>query len=365
MVELIKKALRFYVRLRWGIKAPYMSKRIVESFISDYRQRKLPWLEIWSIHHKGFTVSNWIILKLNKSNYKEYLSDIQYFRMHPINGEYSYIIDDKWTLKKLCADTELNKYMPEYYYRVGSNGMVEQLMDCPYINENGTAKAISKLLREKGTLAIKQVAGSLGIGFYKAEFKSGKYLLNEREYSEEEFCNEISKLRDYLITEYLFPHSTLAQFCPYTCNCLRYLAGRTDGKLQMLKSFIRFGTEKSGFVENYNAGGVLCYIDENGCFENGNVIDFESGTNQAINKHPDNGKTLKGKIPEWEEIIAAADKFGKVFPGLMYMGIDFVVTSDERVKVLEINSLTSLDSIQLDSSILDTNAGDFYRELMK
>lgn len=47
------------------------------------------------------------------------------------------------------------------------------------------------------------------------------------------------------------------------------------------------------------------------------------------------------------------------------MGIDFVVTSDERVKVLEINSLTSLDSIQLDSSILDTNAGDFYRELMK
>lgn len=53
-------------------------------------------------------------------------------------------------------------------------------------------------------------------------------------------------------------------------------------------------------------------------------------------------------------------------PQMKYMGFDFVVTDREQVKLLEINSLTSLDSIQLDRSILETENGKwFFSSLMK
>lgn len=363
-MELIRKALRFYTRKRWRIKDPYIAKHLLEDFIDDYKQHKMPYFKIWEVHHRGFTVSDWMFLKLTKYNYRSYLSNVQYYRMHPLNGKYSYIIDSKWTLKQHCVGTELDKYMPKYYYSIDSEGKIERLMDCPYENEIASKEDIARLLRDEGPLAIKLVSGSIGKGFIKGEFRGEKFILNGEELDENEFCTRISELRNYLITEYLYPHNELAKYCPYTCNCIRYLAGRFDGKMQMLKGFIRFGTEKSGFVENYNAGGVLCYLNKKGEFCCGNEIDFISGQNCLIDEHPDNGTRLEGKIPHWAELLEAVNKFGEVLPQLSYLGIDFVITSDERVKVLEINSLTSLDSLQLDSSILETEAGRFYRKLM-
>ena len=52
-------------------------------------------------------------------------------------------------------------------------------------------------------------------------------------------------------------------------------------------------------------------------------------------------------------------------PQLSYMGIDFCVTNDERVKVLEINSLTSLDCLQTDCSIFDVPGGSFFKERLE
>ena len=48
-----------------------------------------------------------------------------------------------------------------------------------------------------------------------------------------------------------------------------------------------------------------------------------------------------------------------------YMGLDFVVTSKNEVKILEINTLTSLDAIQLQGSILKTPQGEFFKQHLK
>ena len=49
-------------------------------------------------------------------------------------------------------------------------------------------------------------------------------------------------------------------------------------------------------------------------------------------------------------------------PQMSYMGIDFCVTNDDRVKIIEINSLSSLDSIQTNESIYTTPGGEFFKE---
>lgn len=121
------------------------------------------------------------------------------------------------------------------------------------------------------------------------------------------------------MTEYLSPHKDLAKFCPNTVNCIRYLTGRLNGKLVPLISFIRFGTAESKFVENYNAGGVLCYIDDQGEFNEGNVLDRCKFSNSKIFYHPDNGEKLYGKIPLWEDIKNVVKIIDTTFPQLEYL----------------------------------------------
>ena len=159
--------------------------------------------------------------------------------------------------------------------------------------------------------------------------------------------------------EYLHPHKELAAFWPKTANTLRYLLCRVDGEYYMLKSFIRFGGSKTGEVENFNTGGVLCYIDENGIFDGGYIIEKSKKnlTSVEVNMHPDTGRKLNGTIPMWDEVKKAAVGIAKYLPETKYLGYDFVVTDKNEVKLLEINSLTSLDALQLDCSLLDTEIG--------
>jgi len=362
--KLFSKAYLVFTMLRHGVSSN-VANLINTEFRKDYREKKLPAHRILAIHRKGFTVMDWAFLGLNEANCGQYLTNLDYFKMHPMNGRYNRWIDDKLTLKYLCAGTGLDRYMPEYYFQIDEQGHLLRLMDCPLNTPSPCARDVAEVLRQKKALAFKLTAGSIGAGFYKAEFREDSYWLNGRRLDLEGFCAQIGKLKNYLITEYLRPHEALAAYCPDTVNCFRYLVCRMDGKWKMVRSYIRFGTQDSGFVENYNAGGVLCYLDGSGHFTEGNIIDRKSNRNQVIHTHPDSGAPLSGQIPMWDLMLEAVEEFGRFFPQMCYLGFDFAVTDDHRLKILEINSLTSLDGLQLRGSILETDCADFFRNRIK
>lgn len=276
--------------------------------IRDYKAygKSMSILKIADIHKKGFTVGDWILLRMTEENYKYFLNSRDYYSIHPINGWYSDWIDNKLTLKYILNGTSLSDNMPEYYYLIDETGAVKPLIDCQIEKEQFDTEDIAELLQKKGVLALKLSKGSLGRGFYKLEYSPdtrGGYLVNDVEYNLEEFKCFLNGLKDYLVTEYLRPHTDLAKFSPNTANSLRYVACRVDGKLRLFKSFIRLGTKKSGQVENFNSGGVLCYIDESGHFSNGYVItNFETKSVELISKMVDSDLELTGNIPLWDEI---------------------------------------------------------------
>ena len=342
--------------------------RYYQAIITDYKKKcGLNPFQIAEIHRRGFTVNDWFVLRMTKDNYKKFLSTKDYFSIHPINGKYSEWIDDKLTLKYMLNGTVLSKIMPDYYYMIDDAGKVKALMDCPEEKEHPSLEDIVALLEDKGTLALKMEKGRLGVGFYKAEFKDGRYFLNKKAMNRAELLQSMSALKEYIVQEFLFPHPFFADFCPGTANTLRYVACRVDGRLQFFKSYARFGTKTSGLVENFGRGGVLCYIDENGNFKNGYVRTGKNGyIVKDVTKHPDSGKELSGTIPHWDDIIDIVEKMGHLFPQLKYLGFDFVVTADEKVKLLEINSQTSLDTIELDVPVFETKVGRaFFGELLK
>lgn len=226
--RIAKKAYILFLKARWEMRGPGVFI-LADSYLKDYRDGKVSFGKIFGIHRRGFTVPDWRYLGLNKQNCARYLSNVQYYGMHPLNGRYSAWIDDKLTLKYLCAGTELDQYMPEYYFHISAGGDILCLPDCPVKKEAAVVEDIAALLRQKGELALKKVAGSIGEGFYRAEYSGGNYLLNGRMLKEDSFCSEIASLREYLVTEFLKPHRELAEYCSDTVNCIRYLLGVWGG----------------------------------------------------------------------------------------------------------------------------------------
>lgn len=362
--KIIAKTYAYYLMKHWRMKRQGAGL-LASIFLRDYKNHLGSAFSVMNIHRKGFSWEDWKVNDLDNKNYNEYLTTTAYYALHPLNGQYSHWIDDKLTLKYLCAGTELDKYMPKYYFQIDEFGKVLGLSDC---DEKGQLSfdTIIALLEKIGELALKRIAGSLGEGFYKVAYVGGTYMLNDKTLSKDELKIAMQKFRNYLVTEYLHPHRDMIPFCADTVNTIRYLVGRNnDGNMKLIKSFIRFGTKKSGFVENYNAGGVLCYISDVGDFFSGNLYDFKLEKNIVIENHPDTGVELHGRIPLWENVKRAVEMFSEQFPQMRYLGIDFVVTSKNEVKILEINSLTSLDSLQLAGSILDCSSGEFYRKRLK
>ena len=343
--------------------------KVYGGMLSDFKKRPggAGLFEILSIHRKGFLATDWKIMRLTKDNYKRYLSSKQYSNFHPINGYYTKLIDDKITIKYILSGTALAKYTPDYYYLIDETGHLFSMMDAPEQKEKYEIADIISLLKAVQVLAVKLVTGSIGRGFYKCEYRDNKIYTNGKEMGASEFAAFISELKNYIVMEYLRPHEELAAFWPTTANTMRYLLCRVDGEYHMLKSFIRFGSSKTGEVENFNSGGVLCYIDENGHFNGGYVIE-RSGKKLSsvfVEKHPDTGKRIEGTIPMWSEVVKAAKGIAEYLPETKYLGYDFVVTDKNEVKMLEINSLTSLDSIQMDGSILETAVGKKFFSSLK
>lgn len=330
-------------------------------FYTDYKERKSSFWKIACIHLKGWSYSDWCIMGLTDEKRNDYLSTRDYCSLHPLNGSYSTWIDDKLTLKYILSGTEAGKYMPDYYYELMEDGRIVGLMNLDNQYEWST-EGIVQLLRDKRLLAFKLVKASLGVGFYRVEYCSGQYYLNDEKMSLNDFLKRLKTLKGYLITEYLLPHSEISKLCSQSVGCLRYIIGRKfNGELIDIYSFMRFGTKQSKFVENYNSGGVLTIIHD-GKFTDGNILDKDTMKNIIITKHPDTGLPLRGEIPHWNEIKKAAHIVANVMPEMDYMGIDFCVTNNDKIKIIEINSLSSLDSIQTDKSIFETKGGEFFRE---
>lgn len=332
-------------------------------FYEDYKNRKGPLWKIALAHLNGWSYSDWSILGITNKNKNTYLSTKDYCLLHPLNGSYSTWIDDKLILKYILNGTALGQYMPDYYYQITENSQIYSLMDLDTVKYGSNIESIIRLLENKRLLAFKLIKSSLGVGFYKAEYVCGQgYFLNGKKYSKEELDRKIKSFRGYLVTEYLLPHPQFAKYCSNSIGCLRYTIGRKkDGDLVNISSFMRIGTTKSNFVENYAAGGVLVLL-HNGYFKNGNILDSIKDKNIEITVHPDNGIKLEGYIPQWSKIVEISNCLATVMPQLSYMGIDFCITNDEQIKIIEINSLPSLDGLQFGGSIYNTSAGEFFKE---
>lgn len=361
--SLLKIIYHFFLVKYHKIKSFRGGWMLSHIFYNEYKNRKTPLINLIKIHLKGWSYTDWSTCGINDDNRKKYLSTRDYCSLHPLNGIYSGWIDDKLILKYILHGTDAGVYMPDYYYQFTETGEIIPLMDLKSSITTHTYNDVLDLIKSKRALALKPIKSSLGIGFYKVEYTDGFFFMNGEKMDKNTFLQKIKSLKNYIATEYLLPHAEFAKFSSSCVGSVRYILARNStNELINIYSAMRVGTKRSHYVDNYDAGGVL-HIVNDGKYDYGNVYDFENNKNQTIQNHPDNSIRLKGEVPLWHDIVIASQKIAQAIPQLKYMGIDFCVTNENKVKVIEINSLPAFKFVQVDKTVFEKGlSGDFFRE---
>lgn len=313
----------------------------------------------WALRN-GFRPTRILQYGLNESNVKDYLSDVDYFKMHPLNNHFAIWINDKITLKYVLPN-EINvngkrmALMPKYYLYIENDGKYTYLMDSP-IDLPKDKYFLLNLVKEVGILAMKPSNGAGGKGFIKLEYIDGKLYWNANEIAEDVFQNEIKELTGYIISEYVYQHHQTRDVWPSSENTLRVVAVRNfnnpydGGKIDIISSYIRFGSVISNGVCNMALGGLNLAFD----WETGKYGDYMTrhrafcpDGNIYFKEHPDTHVSLQGKkLPNLDLVHAAVYSICEHLSSLEFFGFDVIVCED-HVKVCEVNTLPGLDSIQI------------------
>jgi len=312
--------------------------------------------KLWA-HRRGFVTKQYALLGLTDENYKDY-----FYKLHPINGAFSHWIDDKLTIRYILEP--FSEFLPcNYYHFLG--GEILKSPDCPKGYEQNIEDVIT-LLKVKHLLAVKLLIGSSGQGFIKLSHENDRFAIND-EHVQEKVIRELMKgllelgHNSYLISEFIKPCIELTRIWAKTSNAVRVLVIRNKFQKPMIaESFIRFGTIKSGNVDNANAGGVACLLNiDDGTFSGGIIgKDYY----QLIDSHPDTHQPLRGRIPNWSFIKDKIIEISASVPQLICLGFDIIVTNHE-FKIIEINSFP--DSYQLNMPFLKNEVTiDFYQTLI-
>ncbi|MDD4159789.1 MAG: sugar-transfer associated ATP-grasp domain-containing protein [Synergistaceae bacterium] len=331
-----------YRRIKNNIKLKYQRKWIMMIYRDAKRNKTCSaGQKIWAYRH-GFLSRRIDQVGLNSKNLSRFLSDYDYMRLFPINGKFVFWIDDKLTTKYV-----LSKYsdcMPEYYFHLlkGNPNKILKLMDCPD-GLSSDIGSILKLLKAKEQLALKPVSGAFGSGFTKLGFKSLRYTVNDKEIDENGICELLLSKNGFIITEYVEMHEELKRIYPCSLNTIRLKVVNENGDDPFIgEGAIKFGTKRSGFVDNISSGGISCWINiKTGYFNGG----FEITKNKEFLKHtvhPDTGMRLEGIMPNWQLLQDGILKICRHIPQIEYMGFDVAVTAD-GFKIIEINSAQGLN----------------------
>lgn len=318
---------------------PYISFRWLRDIKDDFIENKnIPLkTKLWAYRH-GFLSYRLAQYGITKENYKNFISDFEYKWLRHIDNYYKIWFEDKITIKYIASD--YNKFFPKYYYFItlkqGENQIIP-MMDCPKGLGN-TYDDIIKLVKKEGDIALKRDKGSHGEGFYRLTYKNNKLYLNLKETTKDDIVNILSdKSNEYLVTEYIKQVDVLNNIYDGSVNTIRIIVFKKDGKTSTIgNTYMRFGSKKTGTVDNIGAGGISVNLDEETGYFHDALIITDDLKIVPCKEHPDSHLPIEGYIPNWDKVLKDIIEIANSLEQIEYFGFDVAITKD-GMKFPEIN----------------------------
>lgn len=328
---------------------------------SAYNQDYVDWA-----HHHGFFAECAYAYALDESNYRNYLSDYDYYLIWPLNSWQKIWINDKLTLKYMLAGTEFESVMPDYYYYNANSSMLP-LLDNPYKDKPFNFDDFFELLKEVGVMACKPCNGTTSLGFFKLSYNNGEFLKDDSIVAPNELKGFILSQKNYVFTEYIRPNRRFEIYSPLI-HTLRIVVLNENGyDPRIIGGYLRIPNSLSGSAnyivltgENSQKYNIFMGLDtETGTYGPGKLIYADRVVD--TNSHPDLSIPLSGQIENFDELKKIVLGISGRFNTCSYLGFDIGVT-DKGFKCMEINSHPGIKYLQIFNPLmLDNRTKDFYR----
>ena len=147
--------------------------------------------------------------------------------------------------------------------------------------------------------------------------------------------------------------SYATEIYPDCLNTVRVVTMKDEYGWFLVGAAHRFGTMRSGVVDNFSKGGLAARVD----IDTGRMgvaksaLRYRERTDHKF--HPDTGSRIDGvMVPNWSEVCEQALQLSALFPSLVHIGWDLAVT-ERGVVCVEGNAyLPNPNVLQLGGPIL-------------
>lgn len=172
----------------------------------------------------------------------------------------------------------------------------------------------------------------------------GKNVCFLQERNESNLIKAWEKLKkDFIVQEVLEQHPDLAKFHPVSVNTIRLMSFRQGNEVQIVSAVLRMGVNNAK-VDNANAGGIFCGIDEQGKLRS---VAYDVLGNQ-YQSHPDGQSFAGSSIPAYEKVIQTVQRLHARFTHFRLISWDFTVTPEGIPVCIEYNlTYQSINILQL------------------
>ncbi len=278
---------------------------------------------LWS---RGFSTAKEDLYDFERHGVGSYLSDLQREMTRSINGPYAQILNNKIVFDQVFRPVVS---LPEIVAYTGAGRLRGHLPDlCFY---------------------AKPVSGGGGGGVFRGEVNGGTVKVGEETFSRDQFEQFLAeKEKSYLVTRAVEPHRDISAFFQGTVNTLRVLSMRDADGPFIAAAALRVGCIGSGYVDNFSRGGISYAVD---------LVSGEIGAGRRKNgdhatAHPDTGAPITGRrVPLWDVVLEKVSAAMDYCQGLLYVGWDVVVATDEPV-FIEGNNYSDVNLLQVHAPLL-------------
>ena len=311
-----------------------------------------PWNKLKANIFGGYLADQWALYDLDMNKKKEYLSEFDWYRSRYINDPFDEMLNNK-----IIATEVLRQYIrvPEIFL-VSSKGVLSD-----FSGKEVSIKDALEMIREKKDIIIKPFKKGKGVGVNRIAFDNGAFVIDGQTASEQEVASLLAKHKDWFLSEVVYQHPYAEKLYDQTVNTIRIITLRSPetGKMKVFFAVQRVGTSRTIPVDNASRGGLVCKID----LESGRLSYARSIQNSVIYEtHPDSGTRFEDVvIPNWEGLKEEILELCNKFPYLQFVAWDVVILPDGTNCVIEANTSSGVNIIQVWGGQRNGKLGEFYR----
>ena len=300
----------------------------------------------------GFLADQWALYDLNMQKKRDYLSEFDWYRSRYINEPFDYMLNNK-----VVATEVLRQYIrvPELYL-VDSKGFLADLDSNPVTVDQALA-----LIREKGDSILKPFGKGKGNGVHRMGHDGQTWLLDSRSADEADMRRVLEKHHDWYLSETVRQHEYADRLYDKTVNTIRIITMKepATGRFKVFFAVQRVGTSATIPVDNASQGGLVCKID----LDTGRLSHAKSLHNSnTYENHPDSGTRFdQVSVPDWQQLKDEILALVSHFPYLHFVAWDVVKLPDGTNCIIEANTSSGVNIIQLWGGQRQGELGDFYR----